>query len=594
MQERKFISLAEARPDLAAEWNHKKNGILKPEDIAHKSGKKVWWIQYDKNPVNDKLIEFEWEDTVIHRSVDGRGNPFKSGHKILKGYNDLQTVNPELAKQWHPTKNGNLKPADVTAYSRKKVWWLLPYDDIKTGRHFDFEWQAAIFGRNDGNGCPYLNGRAVWKGFNDLQTVNPELAKLWHPTKNGNLKPTDVTICPGQKIWLLLPYDDIKTGKHFDFEWKTLISSRNINNYRCPYLSGQAIWPGFNDLETTNPELAKQWHPTKNGDLKPADVTAGSGKRVWWLLPYDDIKTGKHFDFEWQAVICNRNKNTGGCPYLSGKMIYQGFNDLQTTNPELAKQWHPTKNGDLKPTNVMANSNKIVWWMYQYNNLNDGTHFNFEWKASINSRNRGSGCPYLSGHAVYRGFNDLQTVNPELAKQWHPTKNGNLKPTDVTANSEKKVWWFLSYHDEKTGKNFNFEWKSMIGNRNNGNGCPYLMIYKGEKYVHQYLKSNNINFIQQQKFPDLIGTGGGYLSYDFSIPSKKYGLILIEYNGIQHYESSEFFGGAEQLKKQKEHDRLKKEYAKKHGYKLIIIKYTYDSYESISEYMAKELKKIEI
>lgn len=511
MQEKKFISLAEARPDLAAEWNHKKNGILKPEDIAHKSGKKVWWIQYDKNPVNDKLIEFEWEDTVIHRSVDGRGNPFKSGHKILKGYNDLQTVNPELAKQWHPTKNGNLKPADVTAYSRKKVWWLLPYDDIKTGRHFDFEWQAAIFGRNDGNGCPYLNGRAVWKGFNDLQTVNPELAKLWHPTKNG--------------------------------------------------------------------------------DLKPADVTAGSGKRVWWLLPYDDIKTGKHFDFEWQAVICNRNKNTGGCPYLSGKMIYQGFNDLQTTNPELAKQWHPTKNGDLKPTNVMANSNKIVWWMYQYNNLNDGTHFNFEWKASINSRNRGSGCPYLSGHAVYRGFNDLQTVNPELAKQWHPTKNGNLKPTDVTANSEKKVWWFLSYHDEKTGKNFNFEWKSMIGNRNNGNGCPYLMIYKGEKYVHQYLKSNNINFIQQQKFPDLIGTGGGYLSYDFSIPSKKYGLILIEYNGIQHYESSEFFGGAEQLKKQKEHDRLKKEYAKKHGYKLIIIKYTYDSYESISEYMAKELKK---
>ena len=48
------------------------------------------------------------------------------------------------------------------------------------------------------------------------------------------------------------------------------------------------------------------------------------------------------------------------------------------------------------------------------------------------------------------------------------------------------------------------------------------------------------------------------------------------------------------MKKQKEHDRLKKEYAKKHGYKLIIIKYTYDSYESISEYMAKELKKIEI
>ena len=95
----------------------------------------------------------------------------------------------------------------------------------------------------------------------------------------------------------------------------------------------------------------------------------------------------------------------------NGHKILKGYNDLQTVNPELAKQWHPTKNGNLKPTNVMANSNKIVWWMYQYNNL-DGTHFNFEWKASINSRNRGNGCPYLSGHAVYRGFNDLQTVNP--------------------------------------------------------------------------------------------------------------------------------------------------------------------------------------
>ena len=194
------------------------------------------------------------------------------------------------------------------------------------GKHFDFEWQAIISSRNAGVGCPYLSGKAVWSGFNDLATTNPELAAQWHPTKNGDLKPTYVTRGSHRKIWWILPYDvsadyPIKSlrGKHFDFEWETSISSRNIHNYRCPYLSGQAIWHGFNDLETTNPELAKQWHPTKNGDLKPTDVTAGSGKRVWWLLPYDDIKTGRHFNFEWQAIICNRNKNTEGCPYLSGK-----------------------------------------------------------------------------------------------------------------------------------------------------------------------------------------------------------------------------------------------------------------------------------
>lgn len=69
-------------------------------------------------------------------------------------------------------------------------------------------------------------------------------------------------------------------------------------------------------LAETNPELAKEWHPTKNGALKPTDVTADSNRKVWWLLPYDDPKTGKHFDFEWEATINHRN-NGAGCPFLS-------------------------------------------------------------------------------------------------------------------------------------------------------------------------------------------------------------------------------------------------------------------------------------
>ena len=90
----------------------------------------------------------------------------------------------------------------------------------------------------------------------------------------------------------------------------------------------------------------------------------------------------------------------------------------------------------------------------------------------------------------------------------------------------------------------------------------------------------------------MLGTGDGQLSYDFSIPDEKYGYILIEYNGIQHYEAVDYFGGEEQFKKQKEHDKRKRDYAKKHGYKLITVKYTYDTYESVEEYLDKELKKL--
>ncbi|MBQ7064572.1 MAG: zinc-ribbon domain-containing protein, partial [Firmicutes bacterium] len=128
--------------------------------------------------------------------------------KLIKGKNDLATTNPNLAHEWHPSKNGELSPTDVFAGSGQKVWWLYPYDDPNTGKHFDFEWQATISSRNKGVGCPFLSGGKVWLGFNDLKTINPALAAEWHPYKNGELKPEDVTAGSKAKVWWLYPYDD--------------------------------------------------------------------------------------------------------------------------------------------------------------------------------------------------------------------------------------------------------------------------------------------------------------------------------------------------------------------------------------------------
>ena len=597
-----FNDLETTNPELAAQWHPTKNKNLKPTQVTANSSNKIWWICPYDDPKTKKHFDFEWESIIANRN-SGIGCPYLSGQSVWSGFNDLATINPELAAQWHPTKNKDLKPTQIAAKSNKKVWWLYHYDDPTTGKHFDFEWKAEISSRNSGIGCPYLSGKAVWSGFNDLATTNPELAAQWHPTKNGNLKPTQVTANSQKKVWWLLLYDDPDTGKHFDFEWQAIIKNRNKGN-DCVYLTGKAVLEGFNDLTTINPELAAQWHPTKNGDLKPTQFIASSEKKVWWLLPYDDPNTGKHFDFEWQALISNRNSGND-CPYLNGKAVWPGFNDLATINPELAAQWHPTKNGDLKPTQITAGSRKKVWWLLSYDVPMDysieylrGKHFDFEWKHIIGDRNRGNRCPYLIGKAVWEGFNDLQTTAPELAAQWRPTKNGDLKPTQITAGSQKKVWWLLSYDvpmdypvKALRGRHFDFEWQAVVNSRKN-NGCPYLAMHKGEEYIKQYLQKNNISFNTQQKFSDLLGTGDGQLSYDFSIPNEKYGHILIEYNGIQHYEAVDYFGGEEQFKKQKEHDKRKRDYAKKHGYKLITVKYTYDTYESVEEYLDKELKKL--
>ena len=273
----------------------------------------------------------------------------------------MATTHPELAKEWHPTKNGDLMPENLTAGSDKKIWWFKPYDDPNTGNHFDFEWQVRIAERLHGDGCPFLSNQALWKGYNDLQTTNPNLAAEWHPTKNGSLTPADVTAGSEQIVWWYLPYDDPITGKHFDFEWQAGIDHRSLGN-GCPYISNKAVWPGYNDLATTNPKLAMEWHPTKNGVMTPQNITAGANKKAWWYVPYDDPQTGRHFDFEWAAFINSRSQGAG-CPFLSNQAVWRGYNDLATTNPELAKEWHPTKNGCLLPEDVTAGANKKIWWL---------------------------------------------------------------------------------------------------------------------------------------------------------------------------------------------------------------------------------------
>ena len=127
-----------------------------------------------------------------------------------------------------------------------------------------------------------------------------------------------------------------------------------------------------------NPNLAKEWDYEKNNGLTPADMMPNSGKIVWWRC-----KKGHH----WLARVADRTKG-GGCPYCSGKKVLAGYNDLETVNPSLTKEWHPTKNSNLKPTNVTANSHKKAWWICERGH---------EWLAEISSRNRGNGCPYCSG-----------------------------------------------------------------------------------------------------------------------------------------------------------------------------------------------------
>ena len=207
--------------------------------------------------------------------------------------------------------------------------------------------------------------------------------------------------------------------------------------------------------------LAAEWHPTKNGALTPEQVTVSSSKRVYWL--------GK-CGHEWQAAIRNRN-NGAGCPVCSGRQVLWGYNDLHTTNPLLAAEWHPTKNGDITSEKVTAGSNKVVWWKCKKGH---------EWQAKVNDRKNGNGCPVCANQKILAGYNDLATANPLLAAEWHLYKNEDLKPDQVATFSSKKVWWQCSQ---------GHEWQATIASRSAGVGCPYCFKQRIKKRSHQFLES---------------------------------------------------------------------------------------------------------
>ena len=490
------------------------------------------------------------------------------GKKLIRGINDLETLYPEIAKEWHPTKNGSLTPRDVTASSKKKVWWFLPYDDPNTGRHFDFEWEAAIYSRQE-NGCPFISKcpKQAYKGFNDLETLYPDISAEWDYSKNGEIKPSNILSKSNKKVWWVC-----QNGHSYESQ----VSSRTLGHTGCPYCAGQKPIIGENDFKTSFPSLATEWDYEKNYPIRPENILKRSGKKFWWIC------SNGH---SYQATPDARAFGNTGCPYCSHKKLLKGFNDLETTNPEVSKDWDYEKNYPIVPSDIFAGSLKKYWWIcpkcglsyqasvgnrtnrhsgcpkcgieegkalayktilknrgsfaerhpellveWDYNkNLIKPEEVSFSsrtkvwwvcpkghsYEASVEQRHAGNGCPYCSNHRLLRGFNDFATIHPDLIEEWDYEKNGDLKPEDFIAGSHNEVWWKCE---------FGHSWKSALVERHNGSGCPEC-----SKYLRTSFPEQAIYFYVSKVFPEAIN-GDRHLKVELDIylPSKSIG---IEYDG---------------------------------------------------------------
>ena len=270
------------REHIVSEWLQEKNGQFTPDNISFGSNKKMWWRCSEGH---------EWQAAVKARSADD-SCPVCKNKIVKKGTNDLASTHPQLAAEWHPTKNYPTTASDVFAGTRKEYWWK-----CEKGH----EWKAEVASRSNGKGCPYCSGKKVEAGFNDLGTIFPQIAEQWDADKNYPLTPADVTPFSNKKVWW-----KCSSG----YSWEAVIASRTLYSSTCPYCSGRKVLKGFNDLVTKDPIVAKEWHPELNGNLSPDMVTSGSHKKVWWQC------TDGH---EWRAMVFSRTgAQRCGCPVCAG------------------------------------------------------------------------------------------------------------------------------------------------------------------------------------------------------------------------------------------------------------------------------------
>ena len=143
-----------------------------------------------------------------------------------------------LLDEWDAERNLPLTPESVSYGSHERVWWR-----CEQGH----KWQAAIYARTNGSGCPYCAGKKVGQG-NDLMSLYPELAAQWDLQKNAPRKPSDFSAGSQRLVWWRC-----EKGH----SWRAQIRSR-VSGCGCPVCADRLVVAGENSLADASPELARQ------------------------------------------------------------------------------------------------------------------------------------------------------------------------------------------------------------------------------------------------------------------------------------------------------------------------------------------------
>lgn len=272
------------RPDVMKRWAWDLNGDVDPAGLSVFSRRSVWWTC-------DSDSRHRWFAQIQVQSR-GANCAVCHGAQVQSGVNDLLSVAPSVAAEWHPSLNGDVLPSDVTSSSNRRVWWRCPLDS----RHV---YEAMIYNRTGRNsGCPFCDGKMVLPGVNDFATTHPRFLPEWDFQKNHLFGPQELTAGSSKMAW----------WKCFKgHEWRASVKDR-VRGRQCPYCVNKWIIAGENDLASLNPELLDEWDTESNLPLTPTSVGPGSNRRVSWICRENP-------EHKWRATPTSRTSlKATGCP----------------------------------------------------------------------------------------------------------------------------------------------------------------------------------------------------------------------------------------------------------------------------------------
>lgn len=216
----KHRSLAADFPALALQWHPTLNDRT-PEQVQPGTNDFAWW----QCPSDERHV---WRAAVGSRALGGVGCPVCANRLILPGVNDLASLYPELAAQWH-TRNQTL-PHEVSPGSNKRYWWQCPANP-------QHEWEARVKNRAKmGVGCPFCSNRRVAPGGNSLAVAYPHLVAEWDTVSNEK-RPDEVSVSSGYRAhWVCEPRGHT---------WEAFVYNRTLGQTGCPFCQADSYVSRF-------------------------------------------------------------------------------------------------------------------------------------------------------------------------------------------------------------------------------------------------------------------------------------------------------------------------------------------------------------